>query len=71
MLKHVLNLVSAAVSLTLSEPTSGSLDLAIDKSKRELLTENETTVMVMWTGGGQGIKKRGFIPAIREISGLH
>ncbi|KAF4462445.1 hypothetical protein FALBO_10745 [Fusarium albosuccineum] len=46
----------ASVSLTL-EKDSGSLDVGLDKIKSDILTENETTVSVTWTGGGQGLKK--------------
>ena len=30
----------------------------IDKSKKDFLAENETTISVSWTGGGQNLKKR-------------
>lgn len=29
----------------------------IDKSRNDLLDENETSISVSWTGGGQGLKK--------------
>ncbi|KAJ4188959.1 hypothetical protein NW755_006461 [Fusarium falciforme] len=48
--------IDASVSLTL-EKASGSLDVAVDKIKRDILTENETTISVTWTGGGQDLKK--------------
>lgn len=30
----------------------------IEKSKKDFLAENETTISVSWTGGGQDLKKR-------------
>ncbi|UPK92999.1 hypothetical protein LCI18_003934 [Fusarium solani-melongenae] len=48
--------IDASVSLTL-EKVNGSLDVAVDKIKRDILTENETTISVTWTGGGQDLKK--------------
>ncbi|KAF4334947.1 hypothetical protein FBEOM_11204 [Fusarium beomiforme] len=51
-----------SVSFTLEKPakeesgTGGDVDLSIHKIKRDILTENETTISVAWTGGGQHLK---------------
>ncbi|KAL6362825.1 hypothetical protein LRP88_04136 [Fusarium phalaenopsidis] len=45
--------IDASISL---EKTSGNIDFAV-KIKRDILTENETTISVIWTGGGQDLKK--------------
>ena len=51
------NRIRAAIALTLDKldvKASGG----VDKSKQDLLKENETTISVSYTGGGQGLKKR-------------
>ncbi|KAF5024856.1 hypothetical protein F66182_3095 [Fusarium sp. NRRL 66182] len=54
----------ASVSFTLEKPSAknengsgADVDLGMNKIKREILTENETTISVTWTGGGQNLKK--------------
>ncbi|KAM0541466.1 hypothetical protein ACHAPJ_013230 [Fusarium lateritium] len=57
-------IASASVSFTLEKPSAKSdigkgadVDLGLNKIKREILTENETTISVAWTGGGQHLKR--------------
>lgn len=37
---------------------SGSMKGLFDKTTSSLMTENETTVSVIWSGGGQNLKGR-------------